>query len=96
MTPCGLPKDLRFYKYRPGELFRRHKDGPWSEGGLTSQLTFLIYLNEGFSGGSTDFDGFSINPTEGDALFFIHDTWHCGAEVTHGEKYVLRSDVFYR
>lgn len=42
---AGLPKDLRFYKYSPGQRFKMHKDGPWTEGGLTSQLTLLVYLN---------------------------------------------------
>jgi len=91
----GLPKDLRFYKYTPGQRFKMHKDGPWTEGGLTSRLTFLLYLNDGFGGGDTDFRAFRVAPRTGSALLFIHDTWHEGAEVTEGTKYVLRSDVLY-
>ncbi|KGG92801.1 prolyl hydroxylase family protein, partial [Comamonas thiooxydans] len=94
--PVGLPKDLRFYKYTQGQRFKMHKDGPWKEDGLTSHLTFLVYLNDGFSGGETDFRDFKISPKAGDALLFIHDTWHEGAAVTSGVKYVLRSDVMYR
>jgi predicted 2-oxoglutarate/Fe(II)-dependent dioxygenase YbiX len=92
---CGLPKDLRFYRYRPGQRFKMHKDGPWTEGGLTSRLTLLVYLNDQFVGGETDFRDFVVNPTQGDALFFIHDTWHEGRAVVSGTKYVLRSDVLY-
>jgi predicted 2-oxoglutarate/Fe(II)-dependent dioxygenase YbiX len=91
----GLPKDLRFYKYSPGQRFKMHKDGPWMEGGLTSQLTFLVYLNENFIGGETDFRDFKIQPRTGRTLLFIHDTWHEGATVEQGTKYVLRSDVLY-
>ena len=73
-----------------------HKDGPWTEDGLTSQLTLLIYLNDGFVGGDTDFRDFRVVPKQGDALLFVHDTWHEGAAVESGVKYVLRSDVLYR
>jgi predicted 2-oxoglutarate/Fe(II)-dependent dioxygenase YbiX len=91
----GLPKDLRFYKYSPGQRFKMHKDGPWKEGGLASKLTFLVYLNDGFAGGETDFREFKVVPATGAALLFVHDTWHEGAAVTEGIKYVLRSDVLY-
>lgn len=92
---AGLPRDLRFYKYLPGQRFKMHKDGPWQEDGRTSKLTLLVYLNEGFEGGATDFRGFQVRPMTGTALLFIHDTWHEGAAVTAGTKYVLRSDVLY-
>ncbi|MFM9925632.1 2OG-Fe(II) oxygenase [Variovorax sp. H27-G14] len=94
-VPKGLPKDLRFYKYAPGQRFKMHKDGPWHEGGLTSQLTLLVYLNGGFTGGDTDFRDFRVTPSAGSALLFLHDTWHEGAAVEAGTKYVLRSDVLY-
>lgn len=91
----GLPADLRFYKYSPGERFKMHKDGPWKEGGLTSKMSFLVYLNAGFEGGRTDFRDFVVQPSIGMALLFIHDTWHEGERVESGTKYVLRSDVLY-
>ncbi|MBV7541468.1 2OG-Fe(II) oxygenase [Acidovorax sp. sic0104] len=91
----GLPKDLRFYKYSPGQRFKMHKDGPWTESGQTSQLTLLVYLNDGFTGGATDFRDFAVAPRTGAALLFLHDTWHEGTAVTEGTKYVLRSDVLY-
>jgi predicted 2-oxoglutarate/Fe(II)-dependent dioxygenase YbiX len=91
----GLPADLRFYKYNTGERFKMHKDGPWTEGGLTSKLSFLVYLNHAFTGGRTDFREFVIQPVVGTALLFVHDTWHEGEKVVSGTKYVLRSDVLY-
>lgn len=92
----GLPRDLRFYKYSPGQRFKMHKDGPWREDGLTSRLTLLVYLNDDFAGGETDFREFQVLPRTGSALLFVHDTWHEGVAVTAGTKYVLRSDVLYR
>lgn len=94
-SPLMLPKDLRFYRYSTGQRFKMHKDGPWTENGLISKLTLLIYLNDNFAGGSTVFHDFVVTPAKGSALIFIHDTWHEGAAVTRGSKYVLRSDVLY-
>lgn len=91
----GLPRALRFYKYTPGQRFKMHKDGPWVEDGLTSQLTLLVYLNEGFLGGDTVFRDMVVMPKTGSALLFLHDTWHEGAALAEGTKYVLRSDVMY-
>jgi predicted 2-oxoglutarate/Fe(II)-dependent dioxygenase YbiX len=64
----GLPKELRFYKYSPGQRFKMHKDGSWKEAGLSSKLTLLVYLNEGFLGGETTFKDFTIVPKPGAAL----------------------------
>jgi predicted 2-oxoglutarate/Fe(II)-dependent dioxygenase YbiX len=91
----GLPSTLRFYRYGPGQRFKMHKDGPWQERGLISQWTLLVYLNQDFEGGSTVFKTFNVTPQTGAALCFRHDTWHEGAAVVSGAKYVLRSDVLY-
>jgi hypothetical protein len=55
-------------------------------------------LNEGFSGGETDFPEQSrtIVPKTGESLLFQHKLLHAGKPVTDGTKYVLRSDVLYR
>jgi len=94
-SATALPRSLRFYKYLPGQRFKMHKDGPWREDGRVSQLTFLVYLNDGFTGGCTDFRSFTVQPEAGTALLFLHDTWHEGAALVEGTKYVLRSDVLY-
>ncbi len=91
----ALPQELRFYKYAEQQRFKMHKDGSWTEAGLTSKLTMMVYLNDGFAGGETDFRDFKVHPKKGSALFFVHDTWHEGAVVTKGVKYVVRSDVLY-
>ncbi|SFQ00418.1 Predicted 2-oxoglutarate-and Fe(II)-dependent dioxygenase YbiX [Variovorax sp. PDC80] len=94
-SALALPRELRFYKYLPGQRFKMHKDGPWREDGRTSRLTLLVYLNDGFTGGDTDFRDFRVKPEAGAALLFVHDTWHEGAAIEAGTKYVLRSDVMY-
>ncbi len=95
MTAGGLPKDLRFYRYGPGQRFKMHKDGAWTENGLRSKLTLLIYLNDDYVGGATDFRDYVVTPKTGSALVFVHNTWHEGTTVETGTKYVLRSDVLY-
>ena len=99
----GLNERWRFYRYDVGQTFRAHYDGVFRrENGEHSQVTFMIYLNEGFAGGATKFDlryphgEMSIEPREGMALLFGHHLRHEGAPVERGRKYVLRTDVMYR
>lgn len=66
----GLNARLRFFRYGPDTVYRRHVDGSWPAAALTpegeyltdasdgkqrSRLTFLMYLSEGFLGGGTTF-----------------------------------------
>jgi hypothetical protein len=37
-----------------------------------------------------------IKPRTGDVLMFRHELWHEGRPIQSGEKYVLRTDLFYR
>lgn len=92
----GLNERLRFYRYDPGERFAPHTDGSFRRpNGEESLLTFMIYLDEGFEGGETNFGDVRIVPKTGMALVFDHYLLHEGAAVTSGRKYVLRSDVMY-
>ena len=105
----GFNERWRFYRYGPGQTFKPHRDGSfmriksWEE----SQMTFMIYLNEGMVGGETRFFSdmeqafrqrpyLSVQPKRGMALAFIHSIWHEGAMVQSGLKYVLRTDVMYK
>ncbi|WP_435016410.1 prolyl hydroxylase family protein [Tundrisphaera sp. TA3] len=106
-SAVGLDEDFRFYRYDVGQRFRPHRDGVVHRSPTErSRLTCLFYLNEGFAGGETVFysDARSpggrreeavVVPHAGDALFFPHERWHEGRELSAGRKYVLRSDVFY-
>jgi predicted 2-oxoglutarate/Fe(II)-dependent dioxygenase YbiX len=99
---CGVDDQLRFYRYEPGQQFRRHKDGvATDELGRRSKLSYLVYLNGDCTGGATVFSEdrdhpITVEPTAGTALLFRHALWHEGTPVTAGRKYVLRTDVFYQ
>ena len=101
-----VPKILH---YAPGETFAVHFDylDP-AEPAYAHELTvrgqrtdtFLIYLNDDFSGGETSFPEIELSHlgAKGDALLFRnvddagapdHDTMHAGMPPTSGEKWVF-------
>ena len=99
----GMNERFRYYRYDVGQRFRLHYDGSfWRNAEEESQLTFMVYLNDDFSGGTTDFyyENFKlkarVTPRQGLALVFAHAQLHEGTPVTRGRKYVFRSDVMYR
>jgi predicted 2-oxoglutarate/Fe(II)-dependent dioxygenase YbiX len=94
----GLNERLRFYRYEPGQKFAAHVDGYYRRpNGEQSLLTWMIYLNENFTGGATKFYGadVEVKPETGMMLVFRHALLHEGAEVESGRKYVLRSDIMF-
>jgi prolyl 4-hydroxylase len=101
-----VPKILN---YAPGETFAEHFDflNP-AEPAFAAELaqrgqrtdTFLIYLNDDFLGGETNFPriGLSHLGAKGDALLFTNvneagapdnDTMHAGLPPTSGEKWIF-------
>ena len=93
----GLNELFRFYKYSVGQRFKRHRDGSFVRNELEfSCYTFMIYLNDDFSGGETEFEHDTIRPKKGTALLFKHELRHEGKALLEGVKYVLRTDVMYR
>ncbi|MEO7730007.1 MAG: 2OG-Fe(II) oxygenase [Kofleriaceae bacterium] len=94
----GINERFRCYRYQPGQRFAPHSDGAFRRHhGEASELTLMIYLNEAFTGGETNFleTDATVAPRTGMALLFQHQLLHEGATVTTGAKYVLRSDVMY-
>lgn len=106
----GFNERWRFYRYKPGQTFSPHRDGAFLRIKTCeqSELTFMIYLNEGMVGGETRFFAdidqafrhpprpyLSVQPKVGMALVFLHSIWHEGAIVESGQKHVLRTDVMY-
>jgi predicted 2-oxoglutarate/Fe(II)-dependent dioxygenase YbiX len=92
----GFNERLRFYRYDKSQQFVWHQDGRVRlTDSIESHLTFLIYLNDDFKGGRTDFVWESVKPVRGMALVFPHQLRHRGAVVEAGQKYVLRTDVLY-
>lgn len=103
-SAIGFTRCWRFYRYGPTQRFKSHKDGAVEERGLRSRLTFMIYLNDDFEGGSTRFrrngrdvgePALDVRPEAGKALLFVHERWHEGTLVTKGMKYALRTDILY-
>jgi len=94
----GLNEMFRIYKYIKGQRFKMHRDGSYQRNEKErSFFSFIIYLNDDFEGGETDFRKlFSIKPEEGSALIFHHPYRHEGKELISGTKYVLRTDIMYK
>lgn len=88
---------FRVYKYSPGQQFKMHRDGSYIRNENEKSLyTFLIYLNDDFEGGETEFENlFTVAPKKGTALVFYHPLRHEGKTLISGLKYVLRTDVMY-
>jgi prolyl 4-hydroxylase len=107
--PVPVFEPAQIMHYSVGEEFRPHYDFLTGEvEGWAAQLqrygqriaTFLLYLNEDFEGGETDFPriGISHRGTRGDALFFANvdsagapdrRSFHAGRPPTRGEKWIL-------
>ena len=61
-----------------------------------SFFTFLVYLNDDFEGGETEFEDIAtVQPKTGDALVFYHPYRHEGKTLLSGKKYVLRTDIMF-
>jgi predicted 2-oxoglutarate/Fe(II)-dependent dioxygenase YbiX len=96
----GLNERFRYYRYDIGQRFARHYDGCFErDNGERSQFTFMVYLNDDFTGGETKFyhgeRRLIVTPKRGSALVFYHLQLHEGAPIEKGRKYVLRTDVMY-
>jgi predicted 2-oxoglutarate/Fe(II)-dependent dioxygenase YbiX len=102
LEAVGLNERFRFYRYSPGQYFHWHHDGAYHRSpNEHSALTAMLYLNDDFEGGSTDFDTLDgaplrIVPRRGLVLLFDHYIRHQGAPVVRGTKYVLRTDVMFK
>ncbi len=118
LKPRGINARFRFYRYSAGDYFAPHADGAWpgsrvidgelihdAYGDRRSEMTFLIFLSDGYEGGRTIFrtgkETLSAVPTpKGAILCFPHGSRpeHCihgGETVTAGRKYIIRTDVLF-
>ena len=104
-VPVGALENSQVLHYAVGQQFTRHVDyldpalPDVAERGQRI-VTFLIYLNEGFDGGETDFPrlGFRHKGGLGGALYFANlepaggpdpRTLHAGLPPTGGEKWLF-------
>lgn len=103
---ASLNERLRLLRYKQGQFFHSHNDATFVRGpnegersGETSHVSVHVYLNQKFKGGLTTFHGrgrhFDVKPRTGSVLLFDHKILHEGQRVTHGKKYLIRTDVMY-
>lgn len=89
---------LQVLRYSPGQEYRPHFDAIAGEPNQRV-LTFLVYLNEDFEGGETEFlsTGLKVKGRKGDGLLFRNAdasghpdpaSKHAGLPVSGGEKYL--------
>ena len=116
--PLGLNARFRFYRYGKGDFFAPHTDGAWpgsrvlgrslvmdAYGDRVSEMTFLIFLTDGYQGGRTLFQTGqdapeAVRTPKGAALCFPHGMHpdhcvHSGEGIVSGQKYIIRTDVLY-
>jgi predicted 2-oxoglutarate/Fe(II)-dependent dioxygenase YbiX len=91
-------------KYTPGGYYHMHADsqhmdpksGDWDKV-LDRDVSLLIYLNEGYSGGALRFDNFNytLQPKPGMLVYFPsdHRYMHTALPVTSGTRYAMVSWV---
>lgn len=93
---CGEP--LQILRYEPGQEYRPHTDSRAGEAN-PRVWTVLVYLNDGYSGGATQFQrvGLDVRGATGDALIFRNidahgqpdmATLHAGLPVIAGLKWL--------
>jgi prolyl 4-hydroxylase len=95
---ANVNERIRLYRYGTGQKHGAHWDTPVELADKRETLlTLVLYLNDDFTGGATSFDELNktIVPVSGLALLFQHRVLHTAEPVTKGEKFVMRSDVFY-
>jgi prolyl 4-hydroxylase len=98
-TEPGWGEPLNILKYSPGQQYKPHHDGTGSDNVSVRVLTALIWLNDQFEGGETNFPkiNVTVRGAVGDMLVFrnIRDNGefdermiHAGLPVTEGVKWM--------
>lgn len=98
-TKPGWGEPLNILRYSPGQQYKPHHDGAGADNVSTRNLTALIWLNDAFEGGETDFPKINVRVRGGvgDMLVFrnVRDNGafdermiHAGLPVTEGVKWM--------
>jgi prolyl 4-hydroxylase len=98
-TPWVNGEPLNILKYSPGQQYKPHHDGTGADNVSVRKLTALIWLNEQFESGETDFPKIKVRVrgSVGDMLVFsnVRATGqidermiHAGLPVTEGVKWM--------
>jgi prolyl 4-hydroxylase len=97
-VPVENGEPLQVLRYTAGQEFRRHVDATRGQRNMRAK-TFLIWLNDGYTGGETVFTrlGVALRGRPGDAVVFDNvdangdpdpRSEHAGHPVTAGTKYI--------
>ena len=94
-VPCGIGtkcwrEGIQVLEYEPGQRYRYHHDAATDKNlaEYERKISVILYLNEGFEGGGTEFIHTALKPKPGYAIIFPSN-WcypHAGQEVTSGKK----------
>ena len=98
-TEPGWGEPLNILRYAPGQQYKPHHDGAGSDNVSVRNLTALIWLNDGFEGGETDFPKIKVRVrgSVGDMLVFRNVLMngefdarmiHAGLPVIEGVKWM--------
>jgi len=99
MQPVGANECIRFYRYQAGDFFKPHRDTHFMRSrDERSLLSVVVYLNDDFVGGQTDFPEAQkqVAPKPGRAAVFGHRMLHESMPIASGVKYAFRTDIMYR
>jgi hypothetical protein len=102
LKATGLSSSLHFLKFRPGDFFAPYRDSQYKRGQEASYVTLQVYLNSGYRGGKTSFNGsssgkhFDVKAKAGSILLFSQDLRREETQVTEGRKFVIRTDIMYK
>lgn len=101
-VPVETIEPLQFQRYGPNQQYRAHHDYFSTGKNLENNRiwTFIIYLNEDFTGGATEFPllNIGVRPRAGSGVFFKYDyddteinnkTLHAGTPVMTGSKTIV-------
>jgi len=97
-TQVKQGEPLQILRYRPGQEYRAHFDAV-TDADNQRILTFLVYLNDDYEGGETEFlaTGLKVKGRKGDGLLFRNAddagrpdpaSQHAGLPVLKGEKFL--------
>jgi prolyl 4-hydroxylase len=98
-TERGWGEPLNILQYRPGQQYKPHHDGTGADNISVRNLTALIWLNDDYEGGETDFPkvGVRVRGGVGDMLVFRNTRddgsfdermIHAGLPVVSGVKWM--------
>ena len=94
-VPCGIGtkcwrESIQVLEYQPGQKYIFHHDAATDKKLIEYErkISVILYLNEGFEGGGTEFIHAALKPKPGYAIMFPSN-WcypHAGQEVISGKK----------